>query len=113
MVLLVSLAHQASPAALELRAIWACKVLKDLRVFKVREARLASLGLQVNVVLKVSLVKTVFPARRAPRDPKATLALLASLELVDPLDSLVVLASPAIKENEAWEVNEASRESLV
>lgn len=52
------------------------------------------------MVLKVSLVKTVFPVRKALRDLKATLALLASLELVDPLDSLVVLVSPATKENE-------------
>lgn len=41
-VLLASPAHQASPAAPELRAIWVCKVLKDLRVFKVREVRIKS-----------------------------------------------------------------------
>lgn len=64
------------------------------------QARLASLGLQVNVVLRVSLVKTVFPGKKAPRDPKATLALLASLELAGPRDFLAVLASPATRENE-------------
>lgn len=111
-VLQESLDHLASLEVLEPRATKACKGLRDPRVFRGREVRLANQALPASVAPRAVLARMVLLARKVHQDPKATLALLASLELVVPRDSLAAPACLATKENGVWEEYEASRERV-
>lgn len=107
-----NLGHPAFLAALEPRVTRVCKALRDPKVCKDHEVRLANPAPLASVALKAVPAKTVFPARRALRDPRATLALLASLVLEVPQASPAALAFLATRGSGVWEDHEASREIL-
>lgn len=110
-VLLVNLDPLDSPEVQAPRVTKACKDLRDLRVFRVPEARPGSLVFQESQAQWVALARTDFQEKKVHRVRLEMLALLDSQGLVALPDSLVVLDFPETKENRACLVNEASRES--